>query len=52
MGAAAFAARGAGLGDGATAWQPSRVVEPSIGADEAGDRLAAWQRVAAATMEL
>ena len=35
-----------------TAWRPDAVVEPRIGADEAAERLAAWQRVAAATMDL
>jgi glycerol kinase len=33
-------------------WHPDRTVEPRIGADEAAERLARWQRVAAATMEL
>lgn len=33
-------------------WHPDLVVEPRIGADEAAERLAAWQRVATATMDL
>jgi glycerol kinase len=52
IGVAAFAALGAGLSDDPADWVPARVVEPSIGADEASDRLDAWRRVAAATMEL
>ena len=34
------------------AWHPDLIVEPRIGADEAAERLAAWQRVATATMDL
>jgi glycerol kinase len=34
------------------AWRPDLVLEPRIGADEAAERLAGWQRVAAATMDL
>ncbi len=52
MGVASFAARGAGLDADPGAWEPGRVIVPSIGSDEAGERLAAWQRVAAATMDL
>lgn len=52
IGVAAFAALGAGLTDDPAGWVPARVVEPAIGADEAAGRLDAWQRVAAATMEL
>ncbi len=52
IGVAAFAAIGAGLTDDPAGWVPARVVEPSIGADEAAGRLDIWQRVAAATMEL
>lgn len=56
LGVAAFADLGAhttarverGEGD----WHPDLIVEPRIGADEAAERLAAWQRVAAATMAL
>ncbi|MEP7113812.1 MAG: FGGY family carbohydrate kinase [Ilumatobacteraceae bacterium] len=56
LGVAAFADLGANPSSqaelGAAAWHPDVVVEPRIGADEAAERLAAWQRVAAATMEL
>ncbi|MGZ4740965.1 MAG: FGGY-family carbohydrate kinase, partial [Ilumatobacteraceae bacterium] len=56
LGVAAFADLGANPGShdrlGAAAWRPDVVVEPRIGADEATERLAAWQRVAAATMDL
>ena len=54
LGVAAFAAIGAGLPDASasTAASPAAVVEPAISADEAASRLAAWQAVAAATMEL
>lgn len=56
LGVAAFADLGANVGShdqvGAAAWHPDVVVEPRIGADEAAERLAAWQRVAAATMDL
>ena len=56
-GVAAFAAIGAGVG--AVPVAPSgdrdrvgpRTVEPRIGADEAAERLAAWQAVAEATMD-
>ncbi len=53
VGVAAFAAIGAGLAHD-TVVRPSadRMVEPSISADEAAARLVAWQRVAAATMDL
>jgi glycerol kinase len=51
LGVAAFAAIGAGLPAGAATWQPSAVVEPRIGADEAAERLATWQAVASATMD-
>jgi glycerol kinase len=56
LGVAAFADLGANrvtqvqVGD--SAWRPDVVVEPRIGADEAARRLAAWQRVAAVTMDL
>ena len=56
LGVAAFADLGANLDSqsqlGATAWRPDAVLEPRIGADEATERLAAWQRSAAATMDL
>ena len=56
LGVAAFADLGANPGSpsqlGATAWRPDALLEPGIGADEATERLAAWQRVAAATMDL
>jgi glycerol kinase len=56
LGVAAFADLGAnGVSQGqldASVWRPDVVVEPRIGADEAAARLAAWQRVAAATMDL
>jgi hypothetical protein len=51
LGVAAFAALGAGLQHEAASWAPSAVVEPSISADEAAARLAAWRAVADATME-
>ena len=56
LGVAAFADLGANPGSpsqlGATAWRPDAVLEPAIGADEATERLAMWQRAAAATMDL
>jgi glycerol kinase len=56
LGVAAFADLGANpLSQaqlGAATWRPDAVVEPRIGPDEAAERLAAWQRVAAATMDL
>ena len=52
LGVAAFAAIGAGLPAVGADWQPIAVVEPSISAGEARDRLARWQQVADATMEL
>ena len=52
LGVAAFAAVGAGLPTTIHDWQPSAVVEPAITADEAADRLARWQAVADATMDL
>jgi len=51
LGAAEFASIGAGLATHAATWRPSTVVEPAISADEASTRLAAWQRVADATMD-
>jgi glycerol kinase len=56
LGVAAFADLGANpnsprlLAD--QAWRPDLVVEPQIGGDEAAARIAAWQAVAAATMDL
>jgi glycerol kinase len=56
LGVAAFAHLGANPSSqsqlGATAWHPDVVVDPRIGGGEAAERLAAWQRVAAATMAL
>jgi len=56
LGVAAFADLGArGVAEaqlGEATWRPDAVVEPRIGADEAAVRLAAWKRVASATMEL
>ncbi|MFZ9628501.1 MAG: FGGY family carbohydrate kinase [Ilumatobacteraceae bacterium] len=51
LGVAAFASIGAGAALGSRSWAPSAVVEPSIGPDEAEERLAAWQAVADATMD-
>lgn len=56
LGVAAFAVLGANSTSPANVgeddWHPDLVVEPRIGADEAAERLAAWQRVATATMDL
>ena len=52
LGVAAFAAIGAGLPTVGAHWQPSAVVEPSISPGEAAERLARWQQVADATMDL
>jgi glycerol kinase len=56
LGVAAFADLGARplpqAQPSSTTWHPDVVVEPQIGADEAAERLAAWQRTAAATMDL
>ena len=56
LGVAAFSELGANLGSprqfDANAWRPDAVLEPRIGSDEAADRLAAWQQVASATMDL
>lgn len=52
LGVAGFAAIGAGLPAPTDTWVPSAIVEPTISPDEAGERLARWQAVAAATMEL
>jgi hypothetical protein len=49
---AAFAAIGAHGVAPAAVWSPRAVVEPSISAGAAAQRLAAWQAVADATMEL
>jgi glycerol kinase len=54
LGVAGFAAIGAGLRDASDTlrtWRPDVIVEPSIGPDEAVDRLARWQAVADATMD-
>lgn len=52
LGVAAFAAIGAGLPPSTDDWQPIAVVEPRVSAAEASERLARWQQVADATMEL
>lgn len=56
LGVAAFSDLGANLDSppqlSATSWRPDAVLEPRIGADEAAERLGAWQRAAAATMDL
>jgi glycerol kinase len=56
LGVAAFADLGASPTSqpqaAVRAWRPDAVIEPRIGADEATERLAGWQRVAAATMDL
>jgi glycerol kinase len=56
LGVAAFADLGAGESSldqaGSQARRPDVVIEPEIGADEAEERLRAWQRVASATMDL
>lgn len=56
LGVAAFARLGAGrvatAAEAVGGWAPVAVVEPRIGADEAEARLAAWRRVAEATLEL
>ena len=56
LGVAAFSDLGANPDSqpqlGAMAWRPDAVLEPRIGADEAAERLGAWQRAAAATMDL
>ncbi len=56
LGVAAFADLGANPTSSAqldvAAWHPDIVVEPRIAPGEASERLAAWQRVAAATMDL
>jgi glycerol kinase len=51
LGVAAFASIGAGVPFDVTAWRPSAVVEPSIAPADAAERLAAWRRVADATMD-
>ena len=51
LGVAAFAAIGAGGAANPLEWQPSAVVEPSIGSGQAAERLARWQAVADATMD-
>lgn len=52
LGVAAFAAIGAGRGPLGVNWRPSAVVEPRASASDAAERLARWQAVADATMEL
>ena len=51
LGVASFASLGAGLEAPSDAWQPSAVIEPAIGGDEAAERLERWQAVADATMD-
>jgi glycerol kinase len=51
LGVAAFAALGAGAEPVAVNWAPSAVLEPSIGVDEATERIRAWQAVADVTMD-
>jgi glycerol kinase len=54
LGVAGFAAIGAGLRDPSDTertWRPDVVVEPSIGPDDAAERLTRWQSVADATMD-
>ncbi|MEI8238313.1 MAG: FGGY family carbohydrate kinase [Actinomycetota bacterium] len=51
LGVAAFASLGAGRSPGAVDWRPSIVVEPTISPEAAAERLAAWRRVADATMD-
>ena len=54
MGVAAFARLGVGLAasaaDAVGGWTPSMVVDPSIGADQAAERLASWRAAADATI--
>ena len=55
LGVAEFAAIGAGVRSAASherTWRSEVVVEPSISRDEASNRLAKWQAVADATMDL
>jgi glycerol kinase len=55
LGVAAFADIGVsdrGSSLDTASWRPDATVEPRIGADEAEHRLAAWQAVATATMDL
>jgi len=56
LGVAAFADLGAGESSldqaGSQARRPDVVIEPEIGAEEAEERLRAWQRIASATMDL
>ena len=54
MGVAAFARLGVGLAASAAeavgGWTPATVVQPAIGADEAGERLVAWRAAVDATI--
>ncbi len=52
LGVAAFAQLGAGGTGSLHKWKPSAVIEPSISAHEADDRLNAWRSVAQATLNL
>jgi glycerol kinase len=51
FGVAELASLGAGLPSVTGNWLPSAVVEPTISADQAAERLARWQAVADATMD-
>jgi glycerol kinase len=56
LGVAAFARLGLGAATSAAeavgTWEPAAVFEPTIGADEAADRLTRWRAAAEATMDL
>ena len=52
LGVATFAAIGLGDRQAAAPWQPAAVVEPTIGAAEAEERLHRWRAVAEATLDL
>jgi glycerol kinase len=49
LGVASMAAIGAGVTDARPDWSPTLVVEPTIGADEASERLAHWRGAADVT---
>lgn len=52
LGVAALARIGAGDRGATPSWEPSLVLEPAIGPDEAADRLDRWRAVADATVQL
>lgn len=52
LGVAELAAIGAGIDGRRDEWSPAATFEPAISADEAGERLGAWQAIAAATLGL